>query len=297
MENKLRKPWIAGLLSLIQPGLGQVYNGQIAKALIVYLLPILAIPGLMLCLKGELVRIILISYAVLGLAYYIIVTVDAVRTAKSFINSYDLKKYNKLIVYIGIYVSAAIFSTSLSSVIKSKFIHAYKLPSGTMEPTLLIGDHILIDRTPSAREPHRGDVIVFEFPEDPKKDFIKRVVAVGGDTVEIRNKELFVNGNAAAEPYVVHKEPDMVPASVNPRDNFGPKLVPASSYFVLGDNRDRSYDSRFWGSVPNTKVKGTVKSIYWSWDREKFAVRWNRIGVAVPVHGPTTGVSRQTAAP
>ncbi len=218
-------------------------------------------------------------------------------TANSFRKSFDLKKYNKLIVYIGIYVSVSIFNASLSSVIKSSFIHAYKLPSGTMEPTLLIGDHILIDRTPSAREPHRGDVIVFEFPEDPKRDFIKRVVAVGGDTVEIRNKELFVNGKAVAEPYVVHKEPEMVPASVNPRDNFGPKPVPVSSYFVLGDNRDRSYDSRFWGTVPNAKVKGTVKSIYWSWDRVNFSVRWNRIGMTVPVHGSTTGVSGQAATP
>jgi len=139
----------------------------------------------------------------------------------------------------------------------------------------------LTDRSQSARKPNRGDLIVFEYPEDPTKDFIKRVVALGGDTIEIRNKELFVNGKAVSEAYAVHNEANMVPASENPRDNLGSKTIPDGEYFVMGDNRDRSYDSRFWGTVPKSKIKGTVKSIYWSWDKEKFAVRWNRVGVKV----------------
>jgi signal peptidase I len=281
MENKPRKPWIAGLLSLIQPGLGQVYNGELRKALPIYILPILLIPGMILCLHSEFIRVFLAAYAILGSAYYVFVFVDAVRTAKQFKNQYTPKKYNKPLAYVGIYLLVAVFSVSISTAVKFNVIQAYKFPSASMEPTLLIGDHILVDRSQSARNPKRGDLIVFEYPEDPAKDFIKRVVAVGGDTVEIKNKELLVNGKAVKEPYVAHKETDLIPASQNPRDNYGPQVVPKDSYFVLGDNRDRSYDSRFWGAVSKDKVKGTVKNLYWSWDKKNFLVRWDRVGMRV----------------
>jgi len=281
MENKPRKPWIAGILSLIQPGLGQVYNGEIRKALPIYIIPILLIPGMILCLHNEFIRIFLAAYAILGSAYYFLVFIDAVRTARQFKNEYTQKKYNKTIAYIGIYLLVAALSLSISTVVKFNIIQAYKFPSGSMEPTLLIGDHILVDRSKSARSPKRGDLIVFEYPEDPAKDFIKRVVAVGGDRVEIKDKVLYVNGNEVKESCVSHKEANMIPASQNPRDNYGPQVIPKDSYFVLGDNRDRSYDSRFWGAVSKDKVKGTVKNLYWSWDKEKFAVRWDRVGMKV----------------
>ena len=281
MENKPRKPWIAGILSLIQPGLGQVYNGEIRKALPIYIIPILLIPGMILCLHSEFIRIFLAAYAILGSAYYGLVFIDAVRTAIRFKNEYTLKKYNKAIAYVGISVLVLILSQSIGLAVKSKIIQAFKFPSGSMEPTLLIGDHILVDRSRSARDPNRGDLIVFKYPQDPAKDFVKRVVAVGGDKVEIKDKVLFVNGDEVKEPYVSHQEANMIPASQNPRDNYGPQVIPEDSYFVLGDNRDKSYDSRFWGAVSKDKVKGTVKNLYWSWDKEKSAVRWNRIGMKV----------------
>jgi signal peptidase I len=236
---------------------------------------------LFLCLRSEFIRAFLASFAILVTVYYVAVIVDAIRTAKRFGNQYLPNKYNKVIVYIGVFLFVGIVSNSISAVIKYKLIQAYKFPSGSMEPTLLKGDHILVDRSKSARNPHKGDLIVFEYPEDPTKDFVKRVVAMEGDTVEIRNKALYVNGKAAIEPYAVHNEADTIPASQNPRDNFGPQVIPPGSFFVMGDNRDRSYDSRFWGVVAKKKVKGTVKSIYWSWDKEKSAVRWNRIGTKV----------------
>lgn len=281
MENKPRKPWIAGLLSLIQPGLGQVYNGEIRKALPIYIIPILLIPGMILCLRSGFIPIFLAAYAILGSAYYFLVFIDAVRTARRFNNEYTPRKYNRAIAYIGIYLLVAVLSLSISTAVKFIIVQAYRFPSGSMEPTLLIGDHILVDRSQSARNPKRGDLIVFEYPEDPTKDFIKRVVAVGGDTVEIRDKVLSINGKTAKETYIAHKETNIIPASQNPRDNYGPQVVPKDSYFVLGDNRDRSYDSRFWGAVSKDKVKGTVKNLYWSWDKEKFSVRWDRVGMKV----------------
>lgn len=196
-------------------------------------------------------------------------------------SEYQLKKYNKIAIYIGILVLVTVFSTSIKLLIRNNYVQAFKIPAGSMEPTLLIGDHILVDRQMSARNPNRGDIVIFEYPEDPSKDFVKRVVAVAGDIVVIKKKELYINNRPVKEAYSVHKELDLIPANQNPRDNFGPVTVPAGSYFMMGDNRDRSYDSRFWGFVEKTKIKGTVRNIYWSWDHKKSVVRWNRIGTKV----------------
>lgn len=130
----------------------------------------------------------------------------------------------------------------------------------------------------------RGDIIVFMFPEDETKDFIKRVIGLPGDTVEIRNKSVFVNGSALNEPYVQYVDPAVLPHQIQPRDNLGPLTVPADAYFVMGDNRDQSLDSRFWGYVKRDKIKGKAFLIYWSWNGRgdlSHLVRWNRIGKVI----------------
>jgi signal peptidase I len=161
-------------------------------------------------------------------------------------------------------------------------VQAFKIPSGAMKPTLLVGDHILVNKLPKAAEQiERGDIIVFSYPPDPRKDFIKRVVGLPGDLFEIRDKQIFVNSNSLKEGYIIHTDKIIIPASVRPRDNFGPLRVPKGSLFVLGDNRDASFDSRFWGFVELSKVKGRVTKIYWSWDKENSQVRWDRIGQTV----------------
>ncbi len=175
-----------------------------------------------------------------------------------------------------------IFILSLSvAFIKENVFKAYKIPSRSMEPTILAGDLLIVARSQAARNPNRGDLIVFECPTDPSKELIKRVVAVGGDTVEIRNKELWLNGKAVKESYAIHQEVDVIPATQSTRDNMGPQIIPADSYFVMGDNRDRSYDSRDCGAVAKNKVTGTAKFIYWSWDQKGMSVRWDRIGTNV----------------
>jgi len=151
-----------------------------------------------------------------------------------------------------------------------------------MKPTLLVGDHILADKFPlNLDKIERGDIIVFVYPPDPRKDFVKRVVGLPGETIEIRDRELYIDGNLLEENYVLHIDNHIFPADVNSRDNFGPIRVPENSLFVLGDNREASYDSRFWGFVELTKVKGKVTKIYWSWDKENSQVRWERIGKTV----------------
>jgi len=189
------------------------------------------------------------------------------------------------------YAESIIIAVILALVIRTFVVQAFKIPSASMEDTLLIGDHLLVNkfiygikipftdkRILKIRDPKRGDVIVFEYPEDPSKDFIKRVVCTPGDVVQVINKKVYVNGRIYINPHEVHKEPDIIPEAQNPRDNTEPIKVPANSYFVMGDNRDRSYDSRFWGFVTNDKIRGLAFIKYWSWDQEHHDVRWGRIG-------------------
>ena len=168
---------------------------------------------------------------------------------------------------------------------------AYKMPSYGMMNTILKGDHFLISKSiygikipftqktiiPLER-PRREDVIVFQYPENPNLDFIKRVVGVEGDVIEVRNKKLYVNDELVEREFAIHTDPHIIPAVYNKRDNFGPVVVPPDSLFVMGDNRDNSKDSRFWGSVNLKAVKGKAYMIYWSWDKENWKVRWDRIG-------------------
>jgi len=189
------------------------------------------------------------------------------------------------------YAEAIIIAILIAAFIRTFVVQAFKIPSGSMKPTLEIGDHILVNKfsygvkLPYLRNtiipvgrPQRGDIAVFIYPEDKSKDFIKRVIAVGGDTVEIRDKKLYVNGEAVDDPHGVHVEDVIYPRAIQRRDNFGPVKVPEGTLFVMGDNRDQSYDSRFWGFVKLEDVIGKAFIIYFSWDSENGGVRWGRIG-------------------
>ena len=207
------------------------------------------------------------------------------------------KKKSALRENIEVFIVAAL----LALFIRTFIVQAFKIPSGSMKETLQIGDHILVNKfiygvklpfvmttiIPVA-SPKRGDIVVFKFPEDPKKDFIKRAVAVAGDTIEIVDKQVFINGERQDHSYAVFKEKGFIPACNElqksmgfvrcNKDNYGPVTVPEGKLFVMGDNRDHSYDSRFWGFVDLAVVKGKAFIIYWSWDSDNTGVRWRRIG-------------------
>jgi len=189
------------------------------------------------------------------------------------------------------YIEAIVIALIIAFFIRTFVVQAYKIPSGSMKPTLLVGDHILVNKfiygikVPYFRntlipikEPKKGDIVVFIYPEDRSKDFIKRVIATSGDTVEIRNKKIYLNDRLYKDNHGVYTDQFVIPGSIQPRDNFGPVTVPKGSLFVMGDNRDQSYDSRFWGFVDLKDVLGKAFIIYWSWDREDHDVRWNRFG-------------------
>jgi signal peptidase I len=188
-------------------------------------------------------------------------------------------------------IEAIIVAVILAMFIRTFIVQAFKIPSGSMKETLLIGDHILVNkfiygvkipflRTTiiKVKNPGRNDIVVFKFPEDPGKDFIKRVIGVAGDVIEIRDKKIYVNNKPHDDTFGMYTDPHSFPAGFQPRDNFGPVTVPPGSLFVMGDNRDHSYDSRWWGFVDLKAVQGKAFMIYWSWDTDNFGVRWNRIG-------------------
>jgi signal peptidase I len=210
------------------------------------------------------------------------------------------------------YAEAIVVAMLLAFAIRVFVVQAFKIPSGSMIPTLLIGDHILVSKLSygvqwpadckvkmafppltcyasstlvSFGQPQRGDVIVFRYPEDEDKDFIKRIVGLPGDKIEIRNKVVHVNGVPFEDQAFTQRvDPGTIDGTINPRDNFGPVTVPEQAYFVMGDNRDQSLDSRFWGFVSAEKIKGKAFRIYWSWSGQgdwKQWVRWERLGKAI----------------
>lgn len=217
----------------------------------------------------------------------------------------------KLTATLAEYAKALLLALFLALFIRSCVVQAFKIPSGSMLDTLLIGDHLLVtkfsydikvpltDLAFSLSDPAREDIIVFlygqeapslttdpgrwlecaltvlgEQDESCPKDFIKRVIGLPGDEIEIRDKQVLVNGRVLEEPYTQHRDTRRM---IRPRDNLGPLTVPADKYFVLGDNRDESLDSRFWGFVDRDRIKGKAWRIYWSWEQGN-GPRWGRIG-------------------
>ncbi|MEI3478787.1 signal peptidase I [uncultured Bilophila sp.] len=188
------------------------------------------------------------------------------------------------------YAEALLWAVALALILTTFVVQAFKIPSGSMLETLQIGDHLLVNkfiyglRNPfnddyliRGREPQVGDIIVFRYPKDRSLDYIKRIAGVPGDTLEMRNKVLYRNGVAVQEPYTQHSQPlIMIPG----RDNWGPITVPEDKFFALGDNRDDSSDSRFWGFLDRKDIRGLAWRIYWSADGLT-NIRLNRIGKLV----------------
>jgi signal peptidase I len=190
------------------------------------------------------------------------------------------------------YLDSIVVAVILALFIRTFAIQAFKIPTGSMEPNLLIGDHLLVNKlvySPSLapwedalfgkKRIARGHVVVFKFPEDPERDFIKRVIGLPGETVEIRGKQVLINGQPLTEPYAHFIEQPLQPGDPEyglrgepTRDNWGPQVVPQGDLLVLGDNRDNSRDSRFWGFLPIDQVKGRAMLVYWSYEatREEY---------------------------
>ena len=197
------------------------------------------------------------------------------------------------------YTEAILIALLLALLIRTFIVQAFKIPSGSMKKTLLIGDHILVSKfsygthIPNeipfiniklfddivlfSKVPERGDIIVFKFPKDETRDFIKRVIGLPGDLLEVKSQKVYINNKPYEDTHARHTDSPSDSPLV-PRDDFGPILVPDDHVFVMGDNRENSQDSRYWGYLNVKKIRGKALIIYWSWDRVKSWVRFERFG-------------------
>jgi signal peptidase I len=207
------------------------------------------------------------------------------------------KKSEKKKSVVREYVEAIVVAILLALVIRQFAVQAFRIPSGSMEDTLLVGDFLLASkfiygptipftdiRLPGIRKPRTGDIVIFKYPRNPKKDFIKRVIATEGQRVEVKDKVVYVDGEILPfPPESKFTDRRVLSRGVSHRDNYGPVTVPQDAFFVMGDNRDNSQDGRYWGFVPMKNLKGKAMILYWSWNKEAplwdifHKVRWGRL--------------------
>lgn len=270
---KKRKPIAAAILSSVTPGLGQVYNGQVIKGLFLFLatnlfIVLLSFTGLQFSFYG------LIAIIMLSLFFWLAIVLEAFFAAKK-IKEISLKPYNKWSVYLLIALATFgmdyVFTDFLLKNILG--IQGYRLQTGSMQPTLQQGEYIMTNlKYYNSNTLQKGDLVVFKYPEDPSKDFLKRIVALEGEKLEIKERLVFINNRPLQEDYKIFTKSRMVSKtkdSIAPdlfRDDYGPVMVPWGTCFVLGDNRDNSYDSRHWGFLPLKNIKGKASYIYLSVD-------------------------------
>jgi signal peptidase I len=267
-----RRWWVAGLFSYLVPGLGQVYNGEALKGLFFNFLFTtwggvvfsFVFHALKRPVTGRSIAVIFILFFASFLAHLGILLEAALKAGKR-PEGFQLKRTNRVLVYVSVLITSLGVDYSISSAIREYILKPYRIPTGSMKPTLVPGDFLLSNQLFYAdRNPARGDVVIFKNPENERIDFIKRIVGMPGDTVEIRDGTVRIDGRALDEPYVKRESAG---PSADERKNppsFGPVIVPPDSYFVLGDNRDNSLDSRKFGALPRRLIRGKPMVVYFS---------------------------------
>jgi len=200
------------------------------------------------------------------------------------------------------YFESIVIAVILALFIRTWVVQAFKIPTGSMEQNLLIGDHLLVNKfvfgpivtdfervlLPEA-DVQRGDILVFKYPQEPERDFIKRVIGLPGENFEVRRKQVYIDGVTLDEPYLANQLPALESGAVvlDRRDNFGPITIPQNHYFMMGDNRDNSEDSRFWGPLPESYIKGKAMMIYWSYEGNQPLIRQTGLRATIRRFGST----------
>ncbi len=307
--NHVRRPWVAALLSFGVSGLGHLYAGAPRAAVYAFLFSGIVWPvALASWLFPPLAPLnILLSFFGMLLVYYVGIPLHAGLTAKRAAPGYRLRRYNRWYIYLGaIAFAALVVQPALHSAIKTRVSEAFRVHSGAMEPTIRVGDFLFVAKWRSAVESAgRGAIVVHESTEEPGLHILKRIVGIPGDTLEMKNGTVFLNGVLLKEPYAVHNDPDRSEDPIHRSkmrewqaqyrtatgtqeytpdlQDWGPIAVPADSFFGLGDNRDSSYDSRYYGFVPLSRIRGRPWVVYLSYDRSLpgpvlSRIRWDRIG-------------------
>jgi signal peptidase I len=294
-KTSKRRWWLAGLLSYLLPGLGQVYNGQALKGLFFNFIFTLW-GGIVFTLifhvaKQEItgLKILLLFMAILiSFAAHLYVIIESIRTARKKGASFQPEVYNRWFIYMAAIFICLMIDHAVTTAIKENVIKPYRIAAASMEPSLKAGDFIIGNQMYfSTHNPERRDIVLFKNPADKNMDFIKRIIGMPGDTLQIIDKEVWINGEKLNESYTEFMDSTILAQYKTVRDNFGPFLLSPNSYFVMGDNRDNSLDSRQFGTIKRHQIKGKLSFIYFSWDNtipawkifhKLFSIRFNRIG-------------------
>ena len=270
MEKIKRKPIVAAILSSLAPGLGQLYNGQIIKG-IIFLLSLILLPIIMFQIGLHSGFYGLAIILLIFMFFLLFIIGEAFFTAikkKEFIP----KSYNKWYIYLLIILLINSIVLIPTNFLTNKVLgfSAYKMPTGSMEPTLRIGDYLVADlKYFKKNKLQREDLVVLQSPEDPAKIFIRRIIALEGEKIEIKSKQVYINDVPLPEGYKIHLDNEVYAG----RDNYGPAVLPSDHCFVLGDNRDKSMDSRHWDSFPLKNIKGKPLYIYWARDITRIGMK------------------------
>ena len=276
MTGRRRRPWLAALLTLLESGLGHLYAGEPRRGLAIYLGNLLLIAGFFV---SGLVKAFagLIAFFITILLYLVWTIWDAARVARPK-QDYALRPFNRWYVYLAVALAVKLLVSPglLAGVFALSPGRSFEVPSASMAPGLIVGDHVYADLTAyRSSRPARGDLVVFAAPENPKVIVMKRVIGLEGEVIELRDKQVLLDGRPLADPWGRHTDPKvhhripMKPEGSDTRDNFGPLRIPAGTVFLLGDARDNSYDSRFFGPVPLSSLRGRLLYVYWSPDRSR----------------------------
>lgn len=268
-STNARFPWLAMALTMCCPGLGQLYCGRAARGLVMFGLFALFGPlvvGMSLVATSTASLWLFMACVLTYLIAAVWIALDAKRIAQQMAGQdYSLRDYNHFAVYVLLSLSSLPYSIGLAFFLRANVMEAFVIPTRSMAPTLIPGDRILTNKLGiSTHTFSRGDVVVFRNPENRRQNFVKRIAGLPGDTIEIKEGKLFINGES------MHRDPDSTVS--NPIPEATTQTVPAGSYFVLGDNRDHSHDSRAFGFLSHGEITGIVTYLYWP------AQTWSRFG-------------------
>src|SRR5262245_27466184 len=277
-SRRTRRPWIAGLLQFFMPGLGNLYCGHPYRGLVVFLLyQALAVSALASALFLPRIWNLLLPSAAILMTLTLVV-VDGIREAKAAGPDFHLRRYNRWYIYLLLYIGIAVVQPMMvANPLSTNVVRAARMPTPAMEPTLLPGDHFFVSVIAYRfSNPARGDVVLYSPPDRPDVGYVHRVIGLPGETIEICEKSVYINGSKLDEPYAQFTRPPR-PGDF-PGDMATGTTLADTMYFLLGDNRDNSADSRFIGPVPRSHIHGKARMIYLSWDSEEQRMRWDRLG-------------------
>jgi signal peptidase I len=275
-----RRPWLAGLFQIFAPGLGNLYGGRPLRGLILHFCVLCILFAGILAVVWLPPPVNLLFCAGSILAATILSILDGVRCARASDPRYRLAGYNRWYVYLVLLVGLAFIDGLWQDFVEARVAAPAQLSTVGMVPTVLPGDHFFTNKMAYVfSDPKRGDLVFYETPQMPDAKLLQRIVGLPGETIEIRNRAVFINGQRIDEPYARFLRPSS--EEPTPGDSLVPYVIPGDGYFVLGDNRDNSLDSRFLGAFNRRELRGMVGTVYFSWDSELGRVRWDRIGKAL----------------